>query len=165
MKRVIVLGSGLDWPAAPDVLRVDKLSGPNVDQVFDLEDKHWPWPENSFIHANASHIIEHVTDIPLFIDNVWRILHPGGTLLIKTPDAISGPLLAFSDPTHKHYLTKWSFVNYVTPTGRAKFGYVEHEWAILDMEVTNGEIITLLGKVPNYAPSVDEVEKMANGGE
>lgn len=51
-----------------------------VADVFNL-----PFKENSFDYIIASEIIEHVVDPAKFVENLMKVLKPGGLLLITTP--------------------------------------------------------------------------------
>jgi len=48
----------------PDWLNVDRNAGPEVDEVVDIFSYPWPWPDNSFDGALASHIVEHIPHEP-----------------------------------------------------------------------------------------------------
>jgi predicted SAM-dependent methyltransferase len=143
MLKKYILGSGLHWPAAPDVVRVDILPAESaVDLVMDLN--QYPWreiPTGAALHINASHILEHLVDVPKFMDECWRILVPGGSMYIEVPEARNIDL-AWSDPTHKRPFTVHSFINYFTLEGVRKFTYTYHAWVILYLH-TDGNVIRL----------------------
>jgi len=91
---------------------------PGVDIVHDLNVKPWPLPDECAIRAMASHIIEHIPPVALdggktrflfieFMDEVWRVLKPGGEFLIAAPHGYSPGYL--QDPTHCHALNEATF--------------------------------------------------------
>lgn len=45
-----------------------------------------PFRESSFLSVINSEVIEHVPDTPAIIGGMWRVLEPGGTLILGTPD-------------------------------------------------------------------------------
>lgn len=45
-----------------------------------------PFPSGSFATVICSEIIEHVPDVPQLLDEMLRVLAPGGTLILGTPD-------------------------------------------------------------------------------
>ena len=45
------------------------------------------FPESSFDVVHASHVIEHVPDPSAFLREIYRVLKPGGKLIITTPNA------------------------------------------------------------------------------
>jgi hypothetical protein len=62
------------------------------------------------------------------MDESWRVLQPGGSLLIKTPLAGADPDLEWADPTHKRCYRIHTFVNYFSPEGVKSFGYTTKAW-------------------------------------
>ena len=89
-------------------VNVDKVSGPGVD-VVDLT-RLWPWSENSIDHVRAWDIIEHLPDKILTMNELWRVLKPGGTaeIVVPTTDGTG----AFQDPTHVSFWNRRSFLYY-----------------------------------------------------
>jgi SAM-dependent methyltransferase len=47
----------------------------------------WPLPDSFFDLALARYVLEHVCDAQHFLDNVWRVLRPGGSFLFLTPNS------------------------------------------------------------------------------
>ena len=45
-----------------------------------------PFPNESFEVVINSEVIEHLPDNPVILEEMWRILQPGGTLILGTPD-------------------------------------------------------------------------------
>jgi len=71
-----------------------------VDIVHDAQVFPYPIPDNSCVQILLSHLWEHIEPkyrIDL-INELWRIMQPGGQLLISTPYA--GSMGANQDPTH-----------------------------------------------------------------
>ncbi len=69
--------------------------------VYDLRKRPWPWPNFSVSEVWCAHFLEHLpgTSRVWFMEELWRILVPGGTATIITPYAWSWRALA--DPTHQ----------------------------------------------------------------
>ena len=59
-----------------------------------------PFRDSSLDGIVASHVIEHLDDPLLFIEECFRVLKKGGTLEIRCPNFLS--INAKKDPTHKH---------------------------------------------------------------
>lgn len=103
-----------------DFIGVDKIKNPSVDIVHDLNVYPWPFEDNSVDEIVCSHYIEHIPhDINngddrdgfiQFMDEVYRILKPGGTVKIVAPYVTN--VRAFGDPTHRRYIHDWSFFYY-----------------------------------------------------
>jgi SAM-dependent methyltransferase len=45
-----------------------------------------PFEKNSFDVVINSEVIEHLPDDPAIMEEMWRVLRPGGTLILGTPD-------------------------------------------------------------------------------
>lgn len=96
---------------------VDSIAFPNVDHVLDIARGNWPWKNESVLEANASHFVEHLTALEriTFVNELYRVLIPGGTCLIITPHWASNR--AYGDPTHQ-----WP------PVSEFWFYYLSKEW-------------------------------------
>lgn len=83
---------------------IDHKYAPGVNIVMDLDDKNFkfPFPDNTIHSIISHHFFEHVGDgfIPL-IDEIWRVLVPGGILRAITPLFPSSG--AVQDPDHRRY--------------------------------------------------------------
>jgi predicted SAM-dependent methyltransferase len=132
--KKLILGCGQHWPKADDNWRVDIIYGPNVDETMDLNDAEWLFEDNTFLHINASHLVEHLRDLKSFMNECHRILMPGGTLYIETPIAGDDPDLEFADPTHVRCYRPHTFINYMTIEGEGKFKYGFKCWGRLHIE-------------------------------
>ncbi len=117
----------------PALLKLDFGAGPHpregfegVDQyAFDGKVKHvcdirqapWPWADGSVSEAHASHFVEHLTatERVVFMNELYRVLVPGGTCQIIVPHWASNR--AYGDPTHQ-----WP------PVSEMWFYYLIKEW-------------------------------------
>src|SRR3989304_5178249 len=64
---------------------VDKEPLKGVDFVQDLESYPYPFEDNSVDVINCSHYVEHTKDLIKFMNEIHRILKPGGTMNIVAP--------------------------------------------------------------------------------
>lgn len=71
---------------------------PPADIVADLRNP-WPWEDSTVDEVVASHIIEHLPDRIHTMNELWRVLKPGGKADIIVPSAAHGAGWA-QDPTH-----------------------------------------------------------------
>ena len=107
-KHTLHLGCGAT--RLPDAVNVDYVKTDASDVVFDLSLTPWPeWfaPSNYYDHVEAFDIIEHFVHVVPVINEIYRVLKPGGTVHIhtgrwNTPNS-------FTDPSHHHYFTTSSF--------------------------------------------------------
>lgn len=88
---------------------IDVRNLPGVDIVHDLNVHPWPLPDACVLRAIASHLVEHIPPVMIvdgltrflfveFMNEVWRIMKPGGQFAIAAPHGYSSGYL--QDPTH-----------------------------------------------------------------
>jgi SAM-dependent methyltransferase len=138
-----------------DWFGIDYRNLPGVDLVQDLEVFPWGIPSGSFNIAVANHVVEHINPshgiFISFMNEVWRILKPGGEFLIGAPYATSSGM--FRDPTHVNFVNEetWS---YFSPTDQFYQGGLFHiysplPWAIkVNTWHSTGNIEVVLVKLP-----------------
>jgi SAM-dependent methyltransferase len=85
----------------PGFLSVDIY--PPADQIADLT-QPWPWPDSSIEEVIAFDVFEHLPDKRHTMNELWRVLKPGGIATIGVPDATEGDG-GHCDPTHCSYWT------------------------------------------------------------
>lgn len=96
---------------------VDKISGPDVDFVWDLEKFPWePFKDNSVEEIYCAHYMEHTTNLIKFMDEIWRICQDGAKVTIVSPYYTS--IRAWQDPTHTRVISENTFL------------YFDQEWRI-----------------------------------
>jgi len=79
---------------------------PGVDKVVDIDRHPWPLPSSSFENIYARHIIEHVADVKVFMNEIHRIAMNSALVEIVTPHFSS--IHSWQDPTHRwHLSSKW----------------------------------------------------------
>jgi SAM-dependent methyltransferase len=89
-------------------VNVDIAPRPGV-TVADLR-KRWPWADGSVQRILAMDIIEHLPDKVFTMNEMHRVLAPGGIAEIVVPTT-DGPG-AFQDPTHVSFWNRRSFLYY-----------------------------------------------------
>jgi GT2 family glycosyltransferase len=95
-----------DTPPQPGYENVQVFPFPEPGQV-DLR-APWPWEADSFAHIRAYELLEHLPDKLHTMNELWRVLAPGGTveLAVPTTDGTG----AFQDPTHVSFWNRRSFL-------------------------------------------------------
>jgi glycosyltransferase involved in cell wall biosynthesis len=93
----------------PGFVNVDIVARPGVDQVADLSTP-WPWADNSVEYVRAWDIIEHLPDKIMTMNEIYRVLKPGGRAEIAVPTTDGTG--AFQDPTHVSFWNRRSFLYY-----------------------------------------------------
>ena len=84
------------------------LETTQADVAHDLESYPWPFPEGYADEVFCSHFIEHVVDLIAFMNEVWRVMKPGGQATFVAPYYTS--VWAIQDPTHKRSISEQTFL-------------------------------------------------------
>ena len=110
--RVLSIGSGGDLDKQGQRYR-DYFSGASVYITSDIEGvsgcdltldvRALALPNDSFDAVFLSGVLEHVDNIHLAIAECYRVLSPGGTILVGVP---------FAQPIHRAPLDFWRFTEY-----------------------------------------------------
>lgn len=124
------LGCGRDIRAG--WVNIDSVYLDGVDAVVDFDD--WPklpFDDDTVAYSEASHVIEHLHRPLPFMEELWRVTKPGGTVRIRCPYGSSDD--ADEDPTHvrRLYVGSWEYFgqpNY----WRADYGY-RGDWRVSDI--------------------------------
>jgi SAM-dependent methyltransferase len=97
---------------------VDYLPLGTVDVVHDLNQFPYPWPNGSVQEVLMDNVLEHLDDVVAVMEEIYRILIPGGRATIIVPYAKSEGALV--DPTHKHFFTERSMEYF---DGESEYSY------------------------------------------
>jgi predicted SAM-dependent methyltransferase len=107
------LGCGRDLKEGYTNLDIVDYGG---NQVHDLNSFPYPFEANSFDEIFASHVLEHLNDFNKAITELYRILKPGGILIVYAPFFLNTKY--FGDPDHKIPFSIRTFDNYEYIAGR-----------------------------------------------
>ena len=113
------VGAGLDIRAG--WLNCDRVALPGIDLVFDVESFPWPIAAGSVTRALLRDVLEHTSTPVLVLEEVARVLVPGGTVEIQVPHFTSR--VAHLDPTHVRSFSCESF-DFLT-VGHARSYYIK----------------------------------------
>lgn len=144
---ILNLGCGDRVITDQSAVNVDirKLQG--VDVVHDLNVFPWPWEDDQFDKCQAEDVLEHLEDVVQVVDEIWRLLEPGGLLWIRGPHFLGRN--AWADPTHKRAFNVFSF-DYVDPNlplGQS-LGYLsDRKFRVVQAELDGEDICFLLRKM------------------
>lgn len=130
-KKILNLGAGND--IIRGAVNHDRIKHRNeISSVWDLNVLPWPFGDGEFDIVNARAVLEHLNiDLIKSVNEVWRILKPGGILVLKLPHWNHN--ISYIDPTHR-----W-FYSIETPTifdpsteygSRYNF-YTDRKWKIV----------------------------------
>jgi predicted SAM-dependent methyltransferase len=106
----LILDLGCGNKKRPGTVGVDFNDRTAADVVHDLNDFPYPFEDASVDHVYLDNALEHLDDVLRVMEEVYRIVKPGGTVKVIVPYFRS--LWAFIDPTHQHFFTVSSFAFY-----------------------------------------------------
>lgn len=86
---------------------VDFINTKNTEIVHNLNYFPYPFEKDSVDEILMDNVLEHLDDLIGVLEELYRILKPGGVIKINVPYAKSDG--AFKDPTHKHFFTEKTF--------------------------------------------------------
>ena len=122
MPLSLSFGCGLKKIPQTIGMDIQPLSG--VDIVADGFGSHLPFRSETFSEVQCIHVLEHAQNLVEVMEEIHRVLQPGGRVHIVAPHG--GTLRFLGDPTHKTAITCTTF-NYFLPEyhynfyGKARF--------------------------------------------
>ena len=127
---------------------------PNVgaELVHDLEQYPWPVEDDLVEEAFCSHYVEHVSDLCAFMNELYRILMPGGKVTIITPYYTS--MRAWQDPTHKRAISEATYL-YFNKEWRTN-NKLDHYPIVADFDFYYAFVMT-----PDWAARADDARAYA----
>ncbi|HLA41129.1 MAG TPA: class I SAM-dependent methyltransferase [Candidatus Glassbacteria bacterium] len=108
MTDTVVVNLGCGSKKAAGEYGVDRYRGSRADVIAELAEG-LPFADHSVDVVVAEHLLEHVPDLVALMEEIHRVLAPGGCLRIEVP-YFSHPD-AFRDPTHARFFT-WESLDY-----------------------------------------------------
>lgn len=108
-----VLDAGCGSRKLPGAIGLDVSADTAADVVHDLNVFPYPLDDGSFDHILMQDVIEHVEHPIRVVEEMHRLLRPGGRLQLRTPHFSSS--LAYGDPSHTHYFSAAAIRTFAEP--------------------------------------------------
>jgi SAM-dependent methyltransferase len=124
------IGAGTD--IQPGWTNHDVVALPGIDCVHDLNIRPWPWASATVSEIKIYDVLEHLNDLIPSIEEIWRILQPGGICRVSVPYWNSW--CAAADPTHRrafHEIT-FQFFDPASPYCRSRPYYSTARFSIIE---------------------------------
>jgi SAM-dependent methyltransferase len=118
--RILELGCG-QVKRCPTAVTLDINPDSLADVVHDLNTFPYPFADSAFDIVIAEHVLEHLSDLIRVVEELHRIIEPGGCLYVEVPHFSNND--HFTDPTHLHAFGFRSFDYFVPGEGLARFRY------------------------------------------
>ena len=118
--KILDVGCGIN--KRPGAIGIDRNPAARPDVLVELDRPPYPFRDSSFDQLYAIHVIEHVSDVMLTMEEFHRLVRPGGEVFIATPHYTD--FSSFCDPTHRWHLTSFSLRYF--GEDHAGYGYYSH---------------------------------------
>jgi len=150
--RILDLGCGKNKFKAKEndtVVGADLLQLPDVDVIHNFEKFPWPYKTSKFDLIICSHVLEHLNDIAMTMEEIWRISKPDAIIKIISPYFAN--YRAYTDPSHKRFFTSESFDYFDLSTELARNWPVSTtaRFMVIKKEVLFGRPFNMFGKYFN----------------
>lgn len=119
LPKTLHLGCGPNKKPNSIGLDSNKIVKPDV--LHNLDKYPYPFKDNQFNTIIAENIVEHIENIPKFMEEIHRISNQGAKIIITTGH-FSG-IDTFTDPTHKHFFTSRTFDYFIPKTDLYELQY------------------------------------------
>lgn len=121
-----VLNIGCGQYKIPGTIGMDIIKNSKADVIHNIEDTPWPFSANEFDVVMANHVLEHIEDIPKALNEIHRVIKPGGSVILQVPYFRSTD--AFSDITHRNFFTSESLDYVISNTKLSGYNYTEQRF-------------------------------------
>lgn len=115
-QRVVAVDLGCGRQPVAGAIGLDAVRLPGVDVVARLDAKHLPFADGSVDRGYALNVLEHLDNLPAAVDEIARVLRPGGRCHVEVP--YFAGISAFADPTHRRFFTYTTFEHFGVPPER-----------------------------------------------
>ena len=117
----------------PDYINCDLKLYADIDKAFDLRRK-WPFKDSSVEEVRAFEVVEHLGDLVHFMDEAWRVLAPGGVLLVRS--CLPNTENAWRDPTHVRPYSTDTYLYFDPESPWFRWGqvYTDKHWRYVDCQ-------------------------------
>ena len=138
-------------------ISVDFRTEVNPTVVHNLSSYPWPFSSNSFDVIYASHVMEHMDDNVIFMEELYRISKPMGKVIIRVPH-FSGRS-AWCDPTHKRAYSYHQFFyydkKYRDHYGKCDFKLLQFELHYIRFDFYRSIPARMVNRVVNFCANLN----------
>lgn len=107
MQDIIIIDLGCKKSKTKGAIGVDINPDSQADVIHDLETTPYPFPDNHADLIFAKQILEHLNNPKTLIQEAYRILKPGGKLVVEVPHFSNS--FSYGDPEHKRFFSYFTF--------------------------------------------------------
>jgi SAM-dependent methyltransferase len=148
-----VLDVGCGSAKTPGAVGLDISSDTDADVVHDLDVFPYPLEDASFDQILLQDVLEHVREPIRLFEELHRIAKPRARIQLRTPHFSS--VLAYSDPTHRHYFSTLAIASLAEPRF-AHYTSVRFEVIHISLDLWLPFRALGIGYLANRAPALYE---------
>jgi len=123
--------SGIDYSEEAVQFAKQKLSNNSYVNFTQGSAYDLPWPDATFDLVVSSDVIEHLTDVKKFLQEISRVLKPSGGVIISTPIRIT------ELPLDREHVVEWfpsEFITVITEEMPNAEFHVSHPVALMELQ-------------------------------
>jgi hypothetical protein len=121
-----VLDVGCGEHCLPGAIGIDVRPMKGVSVVHNLNTGPWPFPSGYFHKVRCQHVIEHLAELHLVVQEMHRICVDGAEIEFRTPHYSS--CASWGDPTHRHHFALGSIPQlFEQALGKSAFSVVKNQ--------------------------------------
>jgi SAM-dependent methyltransferase len=128
--RILHLGCGPQ--KHPGSIGVDRNPRSAADVLCDLNQRAYPFADDTFDLILCEHVLEHLDDVIAVMEEIHRVGRPSATVIVRVPHFSS--VYYYSDPTHRHPFALHSFDYFLPGTAVRSFHYSPAEFRLVRAE-------------------------------
>jgi hypothetical protein len=102
-----VLNLGCGRKRIEGAINLDCTPITRPDVIHDLNRTPWPFADNTFREVHGYDVVEHLDNVVRTMEELYRVSAPNAKVFLTVPHFSCAN--AFTDPTHKHYFSYFSF--------------------------------------------------------
>ncbi len=133
----------------PGAVGIDQQLWPGVDVVYNLERYPWPFADGAFERVICRHSLGHLSDVVKAIEEIHRVLRPGGRVEIVAPHFSSDN--AFVDPTRRAFFGYRS-MDYFCANSDGKYRYTQRQFALREVRISFQQAHVFEGDFKKFNP-------------
>ena len=128
--RILELGCGPR--KRPGVIAMDVNPASAADIIHDLNEFPYPLADDQFDEVICEHVLEHLNDLIKVMEELHRVVMPGGLIRIYAPYFTS--IHQFRDPTHRIFFSAHTFDYFIPGTPVFEFRYSSVQFMLRKVE-------------------------------
>jgi len=129
--KTLELGCGLN-KVKKDSVGVDISTLSDADVIMDIDDPPWPFDSGSFDEILCLHVFEHLNNRLAVIEEIHRVLVPGGRVIISGPHFSS--VTFWNDITHR-FPFSFRMFDFLEPDAKIDQQYTPVKFHILNCKI------------------------------